>query len=219
MRFEVLVEDRSGAVTVGHVLRTLLGGRGHTLAIHPFRGVGKLPKDIHLAPNPAHQQLLAQLPAWLRGYGRAMEKGEDMAVIVVLDSDDHDPDEMRRELGALLSACQPTPRVRFCLATEEIEAWLLGDRDAVLAAYPRADVFLLQSYTPDSVCGTWEVLGRAVDPQRMASLPPRAFHIAGRYKAEWAERIAPHVRLRRSRSPSFRSFADKVLHLASRSGV
>jgi iron-sulfur cluster repair protein YtfE (RIC family) len=43
-----------------------------------------------------------------------------------------------------------------------MEAWMLGDEKAVLAAYPDANRAILRSYDQDSICGTWEVLARAI---------------------------------------------------------
>lgn len=50
----------------------------------------------------------------------------------------------------------------FCIAVEEMEAWLMGDREALLCAYPKAKESVLKEYKQDSICGTWEVLANAV---------------------------------------------------------
>jgi hypothetical protein len=59
-------------------------------------------------------------------------------------------------------ACNPAPDTLFRLAIEEIEAWYFGDRDALLAAYPRAKLDVLGKYVQDSTCDTWELLAGAV---------------------------------------------------------
>ena len=43
-------------------------------------------------------------------------------------------------------------------AIEESEAWLLGDREALIAAYPDINLEILDTYVQDSQCGTWELL-------------------------------------------------------------
>ena len=64
----------------------------------------------------------------------------------------------------MLQECRQKPRVLFRFAIEEMEAWLLGDRQAILKEFPRAKVHVLDSYLQDSICGTWEVLADAVFP-------------------------------------------------------
>ena len=61
-----------------------------------------------------------------------------------------------------LIACDPQPETRFCIAIEEGEAWLLGDYQAVEAAYPSVDWNVLRGYRNDEICGTWERLARRI---------------------------------------------------------
>ena len=60
------------------------------------------------------------------------------AIFVVLDNDDHNATEFRKELNHV--ACQNNITVDhvFCIAVEEVEAWLLGDENAILVAYSAA---------------------------------------------------------------------------------
>lgn len=48
----------------------------------------------------------------------------------------------------------------FCIAIEEMEAWLLGDEKAIEEAYPQAKMPLLRKYVHDSIVGTWEIFWR-----------------------------------------------------------
>lgn len=68
----------------------------------------------------------------------------------------------------LIKSCRNTEhdKDRSCVLPcgEEIEAWLLGDRHALLSAYPHAKMHVLNTYVQDSICGTWEVLADAVYP-------------------------------------------------------
>jgi hypothetical protein len=92
------------------------------------------------------------------------KKGSESAVIVVIDLDDRECVVLKQELLQILNRCQPRPRALFRFAIEEMEAWLLGGREAVLKEFPRAKVHVLDSYVQESVCGTWETLADAVFP-------------------------------------------------------
>ena len=136
------------------------------------------------------------------------------AVIVVVDLDDRDCMAFKQELLDVLRVCNPAPVTLFRIAIEESEAWLLGDRDAVAAAYPNARRAVLDRYVQDSICGTWEVLADAIHPGGAARLKQLGYPVTGAAKCDWAEKIAPHMVLERNRSESFRAFCDGVRRLA-----
>ena len=100
----------------------------------------------------------------------------------------------------------------FCLAVEEIEAWLLGDRHALLSAYPHAKMHVLNTYVQDSICGTWEVLADAVYPGGTSKLSREhaSFIEIGKLKAEWAQNIGIHMDLKSNESPSFNDFIHEI---------
>ena len=149
MHFRVLVEDQSGSIALRHILKKILGENGavHSWRIHPHKGISQLLKD---------------LPSTLRALGRSLD--DSSSVLVVVDSDDKDCMKFKQDLLDVLNSCNPRPRTLFRIAIEEGEAWLLGDRAAVKAAYPNARDAELDKYVQDSICGTWEVLANAVHP-------------------------------------------------------
>ena len=87
-------------------------------------------------------------------------------------------------------------------------------RECVVAAYPNARDAVLDGYTQDSICGTWEVLADAIHPGGSAHLQRAGYPTAGKAKCDWAGRIAPHIDVNRNQSPSFRVFRDGVRGLA-----
>ncbi len=214
MHFEVLVEDRSGSVTVDRLLEKIFGANGvtHSWSMRPYQGIGRLPKDLRESTGRGNRLLLNVLPRMLRAYGQSLPSSS--AVVVVVDLDDRDCIAFKRELLDVLDACNPRPRALFRIAIEESEAWLLGDRSAVKAAYPRVKEDMLNGYEQDSICGTWEVLADAAHPGGAAALRAVGYPETGRVKCEWAARIAPHVDVERNRSKSFRVFRDGVQNLA-----
>jgi hypothetical protein len=102
----------------------------------------------------------------------------------------------------------------FRLAIEEMEAWYLGDRPALLGAYPRAKAAVLNGYVQDSTCDTWETLADAVYAGGSAAIKKKGWPLPGQVKHEWAERIGPRMVLDRNVSPSFCKFRDGVRSLA-----
>ena len=215
MHFEVLVEDQSGGIALDVVLEKILGksGQSHSWRLHPYKGIGRIPANLHAVPNPRKRLLLNHLPRLLRGYGRSLQPGRD-CVLVVVDLDTQDCIKLKQDLLGVLQACNPRPTTLFRIAIEEGEAWLLGDRDAVKAAYPNAKDPVLNGYAQDSICGTWEVLADAVHPGGSAPLKRTGYPTAGRAKCDWARNIAPRMDVSRNRSKSFQVFRDGVKDLA-----
>jgi len=212
MHIEVLVEDSSGAKLIETLLPNVIGPEGepHTWRIHPYKGIGRLPSGLTPKSDPAKRALLDQLPRLLSGYGKTA--GID-AVVVVLDSDRRNCKVFLTELMALLHRCNPAPTTLFRLAIEEMEAWYLGDRQALMLAYPKARKEVLNGYQQDSVCGTWELLADAVYPGGQRAIHKAGWPLPGEIKHEWAKRIGPHMRVEDNQSPSFCKFRDGLRRL------
>ena len=221
MHFEILVEDQSGKKFLDAIVPEMIGPKD-SVRVKPYRGIGRLPKDLKPATDPGKRILLDQLPKLLRGYGKTFAgygPGYAATVIVVCDLDDRCLKAFRAELVAVLDACAPRPRACFCFAIEEGEAWLLGDLPAIRKAYPRAKARGLDAYENDSICGTWEVLADAVYPGGASALSSKGWQAVGMEKSRWAESISPHMELGSNKSPSFRYFRETVRSLAAVAGV
>lgn len=214
MHLEVLVEDSSGEALLRSVLPRVLGEQGdpHTWNVHAYRGIGRVPRNLKGTTDPAKRILLDQLPRILQGYGKT--PGID-AVVVVMDSDRRDCTEFLAELHVLLASCFPAPNTLFRLAIEEVEAWYLGDRAALLRAYPRAKLSVLAKYRQDSVCGTWELLADAVYPGGSAAIKKAGWPLPGQVKHEWAAQIGPHLDLDANASPSFNKLCSGLRRLVA----
>lgn len=179
MHIEIVVEDSSGEKLLGSILPKILGGQGdpHTWRVHAYKGIGRIPKNMKAGSDPSKRILLDQLPRLLQGYGRT--PGID-AVVVVLDTDKRNCRDFLAELTALAAGCNPAPHTMFRLAIEEVEAWYLGDRQALLAAYPRAKADPLGRYIQDSPCDTWELLADAIYPGGVAAIKKSGGHFQDR---------------------------------------
>ena len=213
MHIEILAEDQSGAALLTAVLPKLIGceGEPHTWRIHDYKGIGRIPRGLRPGGDPQKRVLLDQLPRLLRGYGKT--PGID-AVVVVLDTDGRECSAFLRELETLAVSCRPLPTTLFRLAIEEIEAWYLGDREALRQAYPKAKQDVLNKYVQDSACGTWELLADAIYPGGVAAIKKAGWPLPGQIKSEWALAIGPLLEPERNVSPSFGKLRDGLRRLA-----
>lgn len=213
MHIEVLVEDSSGAKLIEMLLPRLIGAQGepHTWRLHHYKGIGRLPRGLAAQADPAKAFLLNKLPGILKAHGKTI----GIAVVVILDSDRRNCKDFLGELKDVLRQCQPAPNTLFRLAVEEMEAWLLGDQQALLAAYPRAKKDVLGRYVQDSVCGTWELLADAVHKGGSAAIRKVGWPLPGQLKHQWVEQIGPHMDIERNQSPSFRKLRDGLRRLVA----
>ncbi len=168
-----------------------------TFDIYPHQGIG---------------DLFASLPGKLKGYQHWAP--DHYRYAVVLDEDRVDcrarkqiVEDFFREAG-IPTKSRPASDGSFRgvtrLAVEELEAWLLGDAEAVTTAFPRIpDNFASRARyrDPDGIAGgTWEALQHL--------LQSRGYHRGGLRKTEAAIDIARHMEPSRNRSRSFGCFCD-----------
>ncbi len=216
MHFEVLTEDRSGGVVVealmNKILKPLLPS--YSIAIRPHRGKGDMPDDPYAPPKKFASGLMDLLPAKLRAYDRVYA-GTDFVLVVVMDSDDLIPDEVKQTLSVQAGKFAPGLRCVIGICVEETESWMLADEAAVMEAYPEADVNVIREYRQDSVCGTWEVLCRALLREKARGLIRVGYPAIGQYKQEWAYRISRVMEPERNGSPSFCQFSQELIQVSS----
>ena len=216
MHFEILVEDKSGKIVLEAIADRILEsvGADHTHRILSYKGIGHIPRGLTGTTDPRSRILLDRLPGILGGYGKSL-RSYPAAVVVIVDLDDKDCRVFKQAMSDVLDACDPKPTTLFRIAIEEIEAWLLGDRAAVKAAYPRAREQVLDDYAQDSICGTWEKLADAIHPGGSQKLKRLGYPHVGRVKCEWAGKIARHLDPERNLSRSFQVFRDEMRALAT----
>jgi hypothetical protein len=215
MHFEILVEDQSGKKMLDALVPKIIGNE-HSFIVHEYRGIGRIPRNLKESSDPSKRILLDQLPRLLRGYGKTFAgypPDYQAVVILVCDLDDKCMKAFREELCGILQTCNPQPKIRFCIAIEEGEAWLLGDITAIKKAYPRAKDSVLRIYKNDAICGTWEILADAVYPGGSQKLSDQGWQKVGAEKFIWAEKITHHMDVENNNSPSFCYFRQKIREL------
>lgn len=215
MNFEFLIEDISGKAMLKELVPKIIDTTKHSYRIISYKGIGTIPKGLKTSQDASKRALLNQLPKLLSGYGKTYQYNQkDNAIIVVCDLDNKNESDFINELNHILQSCNPAPQVSFCLAIEEGEAWLLGDIQAIKAAYPKAKDSVLKTYHNDSICGTWELLADAIYTGGSQRLKKAGFIETGLQKTIWAKNICPHMDINNNKSPSFNSFKQCIQEYA-----
>jgi hypothetical protein len=212
VQLEILVEEPSAAAALDVLVPRIADQAawpregGPTWSIRRFNG---------------RHALLRKLPDRLRSYA-AQAQAMDVRVLVLIDRDDDDCLELKQQLEDLavtagLSTRATTTSGVFgvCnrIAVEELEAWFIGDPDAVRSAYPRVPASFghnAKFRKPDEVTGgTWESLERL--------LRKHGYHRAGLGKIKLATDVARHMDPSRNASPSFTAFCTGLTGLVAQS--
>ncbi len=196
MQIDVQVEEPSAEEALRHILPRILRDRA-TFCISNYG---------------SKHNLLKKLPSRLKGYAQQISRGEQLKLAVLVDRDDDDCHELKRRLedmaraAGLATKSVPDANGDFVvlnrLAIEELEAWFIGDDDAVRAAFPRVPPFRNKAKfrDPDTVQGTWEAFHQRL---KRSGVYPDHYP-----KIEAASLIAVHMDVARSRSTSFRVFCS-----------
>ena len=211
MHFQFLTEDRSGECFIEQFMKKILQNHSDvTYNCHCFHGIGGFNPKLN-AKEAKTGKLLNDLAIYLRGFDKSLQ-GIHAVILVIDDNDDKDTDVFFEELENVANDSLVLMDRVFCIAVEELEAWLLGDEHAVLQAYPAAKIPVLRAYQQDSICGTWETLANAVYKGGYAKMlkDNPSYQARGKIKCEWAESIGACLDIHNNKSPSFQRFVHEI---------
>lgn len=215
MYFQFLIEDASTGILVKHVMEKLQNQYGQDTVewnIKAFTGIGNIPKKGNTIQRKTGK-LLNNLPMYMRAYSRAFQSMDAAALVIVLDNDKRDTEQFKKELEYVASSNLVLCDYVFCIAVKEMEAWLLGDQEAIKKAYPDARMQFIKKYEQDAICDTWETLAEVVYPKGLSKLRKKAggsYSEIGKAKCEWADKIGQCLNLHENASPSYRYFIGEI---------
>ncbi|GKS97689.1 DUF4276 family protein [Acidovorax sp. SUPP2825] len=198
MTLHILVEGASESVFFDGWLKKLKSTQ--IIRVHAHQGKGTLPAE-NAKINAKLRGLLDQLPFKLKAFAETLSENSD-GILILIDADNDDPKNLIENISKTVNHCAPLLRVEICVATEEMEAFYLGDLKAIRRAYPGADMEIARDYVPDSICGTWEKFGEIIGDD-------------GGNKVAWAEKMGNVLTTKaaQSRSPSFKMMLAKISNL------
>ena len=211
MHFQFLVEDQSSAVLIKRIMDSIIKDDAiNTYNCKSFKGIGGFTKK-NTVKETHSGKLLNDLAIYMRGFQRGLQ-GIEASLIIVLDNDENDPEEFKSQLNNVADMNSIQMDYVFCIAIEEIEAWLLGDESAIQKAYPKYKKNVLHDYQQDNICGTWEVLADVVYKGGMHEIKMKkmSYMEIGKLKSEWADRIGSQMIFANNKSPSFIFFYEAI---------
>lgn len=216
MYFQFLIEDKSTEILVNRVMekvKDLYSGNMVNWDIKSFAGIGNRRRDGNLQ-NRKTGKLLNDLPMYMRGFSKVLQNMDHAALVVVMDNDKRDTGQFKEELEQIAISNFILCDYVFCIAVKEMEAWLLGDSEAIREAYPNARMQFLQKYEQDGICDTWEILAEIVYPKGLSGLRKKAggsYAEIGKAKGEWADKIGQCLHLHENVSPSYCYFIGEIV--------
>lgn len=217
MRIEFLVEDISEKKLITEIMEKYISEiplYQIEYTILAYRGMGGFGKGPD-AGNIKSRRLLNDLPKRMKAIQSKFRGVENVSLFIVLDNDTRETEKFREQLTAIAIRENISMDYVFCIAIEEMEAWLLGDREAIQSAFPNMSDRIASKYSgyvQDSICGTWEYLADILTKGGFAKFSkknPTPFDV-GRCKLEWAESIGKQLHIRDNTSPSFRCFIREL---------
>jgi 2'-5' RNA ligase len=187
-----------------------------------------LPKILPLTVNweirdfRGKQQLLQKIPLLLKSYASWLPSNHH--IVILIDRDQEDCHQLKAQLEAIAAGAGLTSKSTITsgsfqvlnrIAIEELEAWFLGDIEAICTAYPGVPISLAQQARfrdPDNIKGgTAEALEQILQNAR--------HHLGGLEKARAAREIAAHMEPSRNRSASFQAFLTGLQELVNTPNV
>lgn len=181
MRIEFLLEEYSMKVFLEILLPRILPDEI------------KLNEHYFLRAHEGKSDLKKSIPKKISAFNNS---NTEVGVVILQDQDSNDCMMLKNELVSLCELPNSNVRSLVRIVCRELEAWYLGDMDAMQKAYPK---FIAHKYKnkakfryPDDSNASDEI--KKILPTFQ--------------KVEGARRISPHINVEMNRSPSFHQFVN-----------
>lgn len=124
--------------------------------------------------------------------------------MIVCDRDDDDCIRLKKDIQEIASQCEVSGRSRVRIVCRELEAWLLGDRVAFVAAFPGSGIGKATHERPDNLPRPKEIVQRTA---RSKATPKIARRVGSKMTAE---------SIGNNKSASFRCFVSGLDRLCGK---
>lgn len=159
-------------------------------------GVVKPPNTFLIIPHQGISDLKRSLPNKLRYW-----QEPDTRFLILVDQDAADCRERKAEFDKICGKYKRAGEYAVRVVCRELEAWFLGDVDALLAS-GIAGCQKLSQHRNKGLC---------LQPDAVTKPSDQLSRIMGSYqKVSGAKAIAPHMQIARNTSLSFKTFVAKV---------
>ena len=179
MRIEFLVEEYSMKVFLEILLPRILPEEI------------RINEHYFLRAHEGKSDLKKSIPQKVRAFNNA---GTPVGIVILQDQDSNDCVVLKNELVSLCEIPNNNVKCMVRIVCRELEAWYLGDMDAIQMAYPKFAAYKYKNKAkfryPDN--------SNAYDEMR--KIMPFF------QKVEGARKISPHINITKNRSPSFHQF-------------
>ncbi len=144
-------------------------------------------------------QLMKTFPGFLEDFRQVNHGLPVDKAIVIRDADQKNPDELIAKMASKINGRSYLFPLKLLVVVQELEAWLLGDEDAIFSVTGRRQPRIRD---PERLADPKERLRRILSDARIA------------YTAEVARKIAAATRadVLATRCPSFRKFQEAVIN-------
>lgn len=182
MRIEFLLEEPSMANVLVEILPRIL----------PEEFV--LNTNYFLRPHQGKGDLRKSIPKKVRAFSNT---SEEVRIVILHDQDSNDCKELKRQIQTLCSqngSCSTLIRI----VCKELEAWYLGDMDAIQKVYPR---FKPNNHKNVAKFRNPDICNASDELQKM---------IPDFQKGYASREISKHLNIEENQSESFKQFRDGI---------
>lgn len=189
---EILTEEPSAEAAIRALMPSILNGQA----------------TFKIIMHEGKHDLLASLSKKLKAYKKTLSPQDKVVVLIDRDKDDCQKLKQRlesiaKDAGMLTKSASPKQfDVINRIAIEELEAWFLGDEQAVKSAYQNAGAF------PNSLRGNPDSI---IDPfEKLERFLKKTYKKPGG-KIEMAQKIGQNMNADKNKSKSFQHFRNGLL--------
>lgn len=203
MHLEILVEEPSAEAALKNLMPKIIGNN----------------VSFRIIVHQGKKDLLRKIVPKLKAYSKWIT--DEIKIVVLVDLDRDNCKTLKNKLNSIaedaglkiktsIGEFSNDFQILNRIAIEELEAWFLGDKNAILSIYKNVSIEALNKNkysNPDAIANTWEELERLLQRFR--------YYTGGLNKIQNAKMISEHMDVNNNSSKSFNVFRLGLLQIIS----